>query len=61
MVPVSPNLLRSTFSPDHFLKPISLRLDSLVLKQAKVEMNTPSTSPNRTEMESLKNKKVDIQ
>ena len=33
-------------------------MDSLVLKLSKVEMNTPSTSANRAEMKSLRDKKV---
>jgi len=40
---------------------MSSKLDTLILKLSKVEMNAPTTSPNRIEIESLKNKKVDIQ
>jgi len=41
----------------YFLKSIRSVLNFLVLKLLKTDMNTPSTSANRTIMESLKSKK----
>ena len=43
-----------------YIQSFTSRLDFLVLKLSDVEINTPSTSENRTEIEELKNMEEDI-
>jgi len=59
ILPVLPRLpsLNYFYQVLLFPKSISSRLDFIILERSKVDMNTPFTSANRKEKESLKNKK----